>query len=97
MRPQIADFAAMMEQKLQKRDGYGGWDHLPLDYLRQKLEAEVRELEISLQYEPADEVMNECVDVANYCMFIWDILSKGRDTRKGLVKRGGKEKAHEQT
>lgn len=96
MRPQIADFAAKMEQKLQKRDGYGGWDHLPLDYLRQKLEAEVRELEISLQYEPADEVMNECVDVANYCMFIWDILNKGRDTRTGLVSRGGKEKAHEQ-
>jgi|DEB19_MinimDraft_3_1074340.scaffolds.fasta_scaffold12456_4 hypothetical protein len=93
-RKEIDDFATAMEMKLRKRDGYGGWQHLPLDYLKQKLQAEARELEISLQYEPADEVMSECVDVANYCMFIWDILKNGKDNRKNLVRRGSKEKAH---
>jgi hypothetical protein len=97
VRREIYDFANKMDLKLQKRDGYGGWQHLPLDYLRQKLQAEVRELEISLQYEPANEVMNECVDVANYCMFIWDILNSGKDTRENLVSRGGKEEAHNDT
>lgn len=97
VREEVVDFARMMEQKLRKRDGYGGWRHLPLDYLREKLQAEVRELEISMRYEPADEVMRECVDTANYCMFIWDILRRGMDPREGLVQRGGKEQAHDQT
>ena len=95
-RKEIAEFAQAMEAKLRKRDGYGGGQHLPLDYLKQKLQAEARELEISLQYEPADEVMSECVDVANYCMFIWDILKNGKDSRENLVRRGSKEKAHEE-
>jgi hypothetical protein len=97
VRDEIYDFSNKMELKLRKRDGYGGWQYLPLDYLRQKLQAEVRELEISLQYEPANEVMNECIDVANYCMFIWDILNSGKDTRENLVSRGGKEEAHNDT
>jgi hypothetical protein len=94
MRDEARLFAEAMERKLQKRDGYGGWRHLPLEYLREKLQAEVRELEISLKYEPTDEVMNECVDVANFCMFIWDILSQGGDDRSGLVSRGGKDDVH---
>jgi hypothetical protein len=94
MRDEVKSFASAMEQKLQKRDGYGGWRHLPLEYLREKLQAEVRELEISLRYEPTDEVMNECVDVANFCMFIYDILAAGRDDRSGLVIRGGKADVH---
>ena len=94
-RREVAEFAEMMETKLQKRDGYGGWDHLPLEYLREKLQAEVRELEISLRYEPTNEVMNECIDVANYCMFIWDILAKGKDSRENLVSRGSKQDANE--
>jgi hypothetical protein len=93
MRGEVRSFAESMERKLQKRDGYGGWRHLPLEYLREKLQAEVRELEISLKYEPTDEVMNECVDVANFCMFIYDILASGGDDRSGLVARGGKEHA----
>ncbi|CAB4155828.1 hypothetical protein UFOVP661_19 [uncultured Caudovirales phage] len=95
IRPEVAYFAEMMELKLKKRDGYGGWDHLPLEYLREKLQAEVRELEISLRYEPTNEVMNECIDVANYCMFIWDILAKGKDNRENLVSRGSKQDANE--
>lgn len=93
MRSEVSSFANAMEQKLRKRDGYGGWRHLPLNYLREKLQAEVRELEISLKYEPTEEVMNECVDVANFCMFIWDILDQGKDDRSDLVRRGGKEHA----
>ena len=94
MRDEVKSFAEAMELKLQKRDGYGGWRHLPLKYLREKLQAEVRELEISIKYEPTDEVMNECVDVANFCMFIWDILNQGGDDRTGIVSRGSKQDAN---
>ena len=96
-REEVAAFAKAMEKKLRKRDGYGGWRHLPLEYLREKLQAEVRELEISLKYEPTEEVMNECVDVANFCMFIWDILSQGGDDRTGIVVRGSKQDANAST
>ena len=48
-----------------------------------------------LRYEPTNEVMNECIDVANYCMFIWDILAKGKDNRENLVSRGSKQDANE--
>ena len=94
-REEVHLFSCGMEQKLKKRDGYGGWRHLPLDYLAKKLEAELRELLISMKYESAGEVMSECVDVANFAMFIWDIMRTQPDKRVGTVRRGTKDKAHD--
>jgi hypothetical protein len=95
MREEVSTFGAAMEGKLQKRDAYGGWRHLPLEYLQEKLESEVRELLIALKYESKSEVAGECVDVANFAMFIWDIMRSQPETRNSIVTRGSKEKAHE--
>ncbi len=94
MRDSVAEFAEAMENKLRKRDGYGGWIDLPLDYLKAKLEAELFELMISLKHEPSDEVMGECVDVANYCLFIWDVMRSRQDVRENLIVRKSKEDVH---
>lgn len=93
-RDEVRFFSFGMEQKLKKRDNYGGWRHLPLDYLAKKLDAEMRELLISLKYESPDEVMSECIDVANFAMFIWDIMRSQPDNRVGTVRRGSKDRAH---
>jgi len=95
VRSEVYEFSVHMERKLKKRDAYGGWRHLPLDYLKQKLNSELTELQVALQYESDEEVMDECVDVANFVMFMWDIMRSGTNkTRTGLVHRGKKAKAH---
>ena len=88
VRSEVSEFADKMEQKLKKRDGYGGWRHLPLEYLLKKLSGEMNELMTSIQYESAEEVMSECVDVANYAMFLWDVM-RHKDPRnvKTLIRR----------
>lgn len=94
-RKEVHEFAKVMETKLRKRDGYGGWRHLPLSYVMEKLKAEMRELEIAVQYESPQEVMNEAADLANFAMFIFDIMKTQEDTRDNLVRRGSKEDAHD--
>jgi len=94
-REEVSTFATAMEGKLQKRDAYGGWRHLPLEYLQEKLESELRELLIALKYESRSEVAGECIDVANFAMFIWDIMRSQPEKREGVLTRGSKEKAHE--
>jgi hypothetical protein len=88
VREEVKTFSDSMETKLRKRDGYGGWLNLPLPYLQKKLKGELDELLTSLEYETREEVMDECVDVANYAMFLWDIMRRG-DPRStaGLVGR----------
>jgi phosphoribosyl-ATP pyrophosphohydrolase len=86
-----------MEAKLRKRDGYGGWRDLPLPYLKEKLKNEINELLVALEYESAEEVMNESVDCANFCMFIWDVMRSRPDNRHGLIQRASKEKVHGQS
>jgi phosphoribosyl-ATP pyrophosphohydrolase len=93
-RDEVYMFSLGMEQKLRKRDGYGGWRHLPLDYLERKLMAELNELAIAMKYESPQEVMDECVDVANFVMFVWDVMRTQKDKREGLVRRNSKDKVH---
>ena len=95
IREEVHVFSLDMEQKLRKRDGYGGWRHLPLDYLERKLMAELNELAIAMKHESPEEVMSECVDVANFVMFIWDVMRSTKDTRKGIVRRSSKANAHD--
>lgn len=97
IRSELLDFSAHMEAKLRKRDGYGGWRNLPLSYLKEKLKNEINELLVALEYESAEEVMNESVDCANFCMFIWDVMRSMPDERTGLICRTSKEEVHEQS
>jgi len=93
-RVELRQFAEHMERKLTKRDAYGGWRHLPLPYLKEKLKNEINELLVALEYESPGEVMDEAVDCANFCMFIWDVMRSTPDERKGLVRRNSKEEVH---
>lgn len=88
VREEVRSFSMHMEKKLRKRDGYGGWRNLPLQYLKEKMKGELTELLLALDYENSNEVMDECVDVANYAMFLWDIMrtSDPRD-RQAIVDR----------
>lgn len=81
VREEVILFSKGMEQKLHKRDGYGGWKHLPIPYIKEKLKGEINELLVAISYETSAEVMSECIDVANYAMFLWDIMRTG-DPRK---------------
>lgn len=94
-RAELQDFSAHMERKLSKRDAYGGWRHLPLPYLKEKLKNEINELLVALEYESPTEVMDEAVDCANFCMFIWDVMRSMPDERKGIVRRVSKETVHD--
>jgi hypothetical protein len=74
LRAQLYAFAQQCEKKLQKNDHKTEWVKLPVKALLEKLKIEVRELEVALEYEGPAESMNECVDVANFAMMLWDRL-----------------------
>ena len=83
LRPQVAAFAQLMEQKLRKHDddrGTRGWSSMtPMD-LCWRLDREVDELKHSLCCLGAgsdlSDVAGECADVANFAMMIIDVLEQ---------------------
>lgn len=76
VRPEVAQFAVLMEAKLAKKDGEGKthWHNLPPEALMEFLEIEVRELHAAMRFLSPGEQMGEAVDVANYAMILWDRL-----------------------
>lgn len=56
------------------------WKNYSLDFLIERLEEEFGELEKALEGEWSEdkiiEVSQECLDVANFCMFLWLYLNK---------------------
>lgn len=78
VRPAVAAFAQIMEEKLRKHDGdYGpeGWRAASLRRLQHLLQEELDELQRSLQNHDllAVDVARECADVANFAMMIADV------------------------
>ncbi|MCG3177341.1 MAG: hypothetical protein MOGMAGMI_02313 [Candidatus Omnitrophica bacterium] len=76
LRPALAQFAGEMEAVLKQNDHKGGWKDCPMEYLRDRLHQEVRELDRALlgsggQYDPS-AVAKECADVANFAMMLRD-------------------------
>ena len=81
----VEGFTTAMKQKLYKNIHKGIWTECSLDYLVNRLDEEVRELNDPIdQLDGSDEsvfgVIDECVDVANFVMMIADVL--GRELRK---------------
>ncbi len=74
MRPSLNLFAHDMERKLQKNDHKTDWLKLPVEALLRKLEIELEELKVAVQYEGDVDAMDECVDVANFAMMLYDRL-----------------------
>jgi hypothetical protein len=76
VRPVLADFAVLMEAKLQKNDHKTSWTNLPVEALFRMLTLEIEEFKVAHEFLGPDEAMKELVDVANYCMILHDRLKK---------------------
>lgn len=72
IRPQVAWFAGRMEQKLRANDHKGGWEDDYLDALFKRLLEEVEELRREVKERNGLSIIDEAVDVANFCMMLAD-------------------------
>ncbi len=86
LRPEVSEFAQAMEAKLRTHDDDRGdeWKEMSIRSLRLRLYGEVRELqeaidkfERTVEIDPAalELVRAEAVDVANFAMMIWNVVS----------------------
>jgi NTP pyrophosphatase (non-canonical NTP hydrolase) len=81
LRPEVAEFARAMEEKLRKHEGKGGWKgEDPFDLIARIVD-ETDELDLAVQEhqkngtdETATKVLSEAADVANFCLFVTDVL-----------------------
>lgn len=74
MRPTLVEFADAMELKLQKNDHKRGWRELPLEALERLMKIELEEYAVAREFLTVDDARKELVDVANFCMMLWDRL-----------------------
>lgn len=80
LRPELKTFAEVMEIYLRLNDPNGGWKDESLEYLFNRLEDEVSEMRTALSNPDFPEgIQTECVDIANFAMMIFDVLSIRRD------------------
>jgi NTP pyrophosphatase (non-canonical NTP hydrolase) len=70
VRPEVARFALLMEEKLRANDHKRHWRFAPLQYLSMRLSQERKELAGAI--ETRTDVGEECADVANFAMMIAD-------------------------
>ncbi len=92
LRPEVAQFAVDMEDEMRANDfkGRDAWKHRSLDSLYNWLLKEVTELHEALtkartQKEKgryAEDVISECADTSNICMFIADKVRRMQNEQK---------------
>ena len=75
LRPQLATFAAAMEETLKTNDDKGGWDDDHPNWLRHRLVDEANELAVEVSSGNYAGMMREAVDVANFAMMIYDVAA----------------------
>ena len=81
-REELLNFATDMEITLKLNDYKGGWEHESVDYLMKRLDDGITELKIALDFaQSAEEKKRECVDVANFAMMLYDVLSLCREEK----------------
>ena len=90
MRIQIRRFAEEMEKVLKQNDYKSGFQSLPYEYLYKRLLEEVKELFVGIygthpttwtqssEEIRAENIVKECIDVANFTMMIADKFLKRR-------------------
>jgi hypothetical protein len=90
MRPQLKKFAERMEEILKVNDDKDGWEGCSVGWLLDQVGKELREartayreqyLRTVVQPEAGDAIkalQDEAVDVANFCMMVWDVLEEER-------------------
>ncbi len=80
VRPVVREFAIEMEKKLAKNDHKTEWNKLPLAAFVRRLQNEVEEMKMAIEYETPEAVTKECADIANFALIIADRAN--RDCRK---------------
>lgn len=75
IRPELEHFANLMEDKLKQNEHKGGWKEESIEFLKMYMILEYHEVREAFQKGSPDEIIDECVDLANYCMMIVDVLS----------------------
>lgn len=77
----VEAFADEMERKLalnRHKGDRAGWMSCPLDRLLSLLDGEVAELKEAIREQhPCGSVIDECADVANFCMMVADKYTNG--------------------
>jgi hypothetical protein len=81
IRKQLKWFITLMEAKLQKNDHKRSWSNLSVKELKGALEREYVELEDVCDNFDSAGIIEECVDVANYCMMIADNIFTKQKSR----------------
>lgn len=86
LREEVSWFAGKMECVLQKNDYKGGWQGMTVVETIQRLREEVDEVFEAFLSDPSagvfpatpDQIIEECVDVANFAMFLADNVAARR-------------------
>ena len=73
LRPAVKWFAQLMETKLRARDYRGGWSGCSIDNLAGQMGEEIEELAEAIGCGRKKCIIEEAVDVANYCMMLADV------------------------
>lgn len=73
VRPEVAKFAELMEEKLAENDHKGHWSEAPWDYHVERLQQEVEELHDALIQGNPRLIAEEAADVGNFAMFLADV------------------------
>jgi len=93
VRPEVWQFALLMEKKLKENDHKSHWSKCNQEYLLKRLDEEVEELhKCFFFYSPGDmnffmdgqhedKIPGEAVDVANFAMMLWDNFGEKESMR----------------
>lgn len=73
IRQSVLLFSLNMEEKLKANDYKGGWENEKNSFLIERIKGEFQEL---LEAKNNKEIQNECVDIANFCMMLFDNIQK---------------------
>lgn len=78
-REEIQEFAKDMQWKLMWNDHKGGWAHIGISELIDRIAGELEELRAAYINDADNhELIRECADIANYCMMLADNLRLDR-------------------
>lgn len=66
-----------MKEKIDRDKYKGTWEKVPIWDLMEMLKDEVKELDHAIYYEPRENIIKECADVANFAMMIAGNVKRG--------------------
>lgn len=77
LRPEVAEFAVALEQKLRKNDHKRSWKEQPVEAHIKLLEIELMEFKVARDFFEVAEQCGELLDIAAFALIIRDKLRHG--------------------